>query len=245
MSGGPMPGHTRRRGDAAAEHARRGPTLVIDTATEVALLALADAEGRILAEVTWAAGYRHGEELLARLDGLLRSSSLRPSDLRAIVVGTGPGAFTGLRVGLATAKGLAHGLGIPIAGVSTGGAFLEAARDGGELDPVLVLPAGPNDRVVVEQRPGGDPVARRVTGDADLDVPTGSVLVAVDLDGRADGASLDRGRRARTGLAPALARLGGRRLAAGGDDLATLVPEYVTLPRGIDRESGSVVIGRS
>ena len=46
--------------------------------------------------------------------------NIRRSRLTGIVVGTGPGAFTGLRVGLATAKGLAHGLGIPIVGVSTG-----------------------------------------------------------------------------------------------------------------------------
>ena len=44
--------------------------------------------------------------------------------MAAIVVGTGPGAFTGLRVGIATAKGMAHALGVPIVGVSTADALL-------------------------------------------------------------------------------------------------------------------------
>jgi hypothetical protein len=53
----------------------------------------------------WFAGYRHGEELLARIEELLRDRGLAPVDLGGLVVGTGPGAFTGLRVGIATAKG--------------------------------------------------------------------------------------------------------------------------------------------
>jgi tRNA threonylcarbamoyl adenosine modification protein YeaZ len=225
-----------------------GSMLLIDTATEVALLALADLDGRVTAETTWVAGYRHGEELLARLDGLLRASGLRLRDLGAIVVGTGPGAFTGLRVGLATAKGLAHGLRIPICGIPTGAALLEAAlpdaeRGVDEADAVLLLPAGPNDMVVVERAADGGVAARRVAGDADLDLSRAADLVALDLDGRVDAAALERGARARSGLGAALANLGRERLALGGDDLAMLVPEYVTLPRGVLREVGAVTIG--
>ena len=96
-------------GDAPAE---RGSILVFDTATTLAVVGLGRRDGRLLAEATWTAGYRHGEELLARIDGVLAEAGVGLDALGAIVVGTGPGAFTGLRVGLATAKGLAHGLGI-------------------------------------------------------------------------------------------------------------------------------------
>src|SRR4029077_13571781 len=136
----------------------------------------------------------------------------------------GPGAFTGLRVGIATAKGIAHALSIPIAGVSSGEALLAAAPSDGR--PVLVLPAGPNDAVVV--RAGRPP--ERLTGGGLPPTESDEFLVAVDLDGRAPADALARGAEARTGFAHALIATGAGRLAAGGDDLATLVPEYVTLP---------------
>jgi tRNA threonylcarbamoyladenosine biosynthesis protein TsaB len=72
---------------------------------------------------------RHGEPLVERvskprslledIDGLLREAELRPKDLDALAVGTGPGSFTGVRIGLATARALAFALDLPAAGVST------------------------------------------------------------------------------------------------------------------------------
>ena len=63
----------------------------------------------------------------------------------------------------------------------------------------------------------------------------------MDLAGRAPDDACALGDRALAGLGAALLRLGARRLAlGGGDDLAGLVPEYVTLPRGIEREKGVV-----
>ena len=191
---------------------------------------------------TWLAGHRHGETLLPTLGRVLGENNVRKSRLQAIVVGTGPGTFTGLRVGVATAKGLAHGLGIPIVGVATSSALLDAATVAlgapeGELAALaLLMPAGPQDRVLVS---GGRPV-RLVAGE-EPDLPPGTVLVAVDLDGRAPEDACVLGARAMEGLGAALLRLGARRLAEGDtDDLAGLVPEYVTLPRGIERESGAV-----
>src|SRR3954470_17812812 len=104
-----------------------GPILVIDTATTRAVIALGMPDGAVTEARSWVAGYRHGEELLARIEALLRDRGIEPAALGAIVVGTGPGAFTGLRVGLATAKGLAHALGLPIIGIPTGSALLGAA----------------------------------------------------------------------------------------------------------------------
>jgi len=215
------------------------PILVIDTATTRAIIGLADAAGRIVAADGWSAGYRHGEELLARIDALLAVAGVRLADLGAIVIGLGPGAFTGLRVGLATAKGLAHGLAIPIVGLSTGATLL-AALDDDPASPeprALLLPAGPSDQVVVDP----DRRARLVPGGVDPDLDPGWTLAALDLAGRAPDEALARGERARDGLAAALARIGAERLARGdASDLATLVPEYVTLPRGVREEVGAV-----
>ena len=212
--------------------------LAIDTSGTNALVALAEPDGTLLAERRWPAGYRHGEELLTRIDEMLSDTGVPMAELGGIVVGTGPGAFTGLRVGLATAKALARGLGVPIAGVPTSEALLRAASLGGAVEgthAVLLLPAGPSDRVVVA---GGR--ARLVRGGDELDLGPDEVVVAVDLPGRAPQDALDRGATAEVGLSAALAELGVRRLASGGDDVARLVPEYVTLPRGVPVAKGEV-----
>lgn len=208
--------------------------LVIDTATSQALVALGDADGELRAAVDWEAGYRHGETLLVTLQRLLADEGVTLEDLTGIVVGTGPGAFTGLRVGLATAKAIAHARALPIVGVSTAEALLASA---GSEDNVLLLPAGPNDRVVV--RAGQPP--RLLPGGQEPDVAGGERLVAVDLDGRAPETAVEAGQAARNGLAEALVRLGAARVRAGDvDDLARLVPEYVTLPRGVAVATGEV-----
>ena len=216
--------------------------LAIDTATSRALLALGSADGRLAGVRTWVVGYRHGETLLTELTTFLDERGTALPDLTGIVVGTGPGAFTGLRVGLATAKALAHALSLPIAGVSTAEALLEAAATLGAGETarslVLLLPAGPNDRVLV--RAGTAP--RLLPGGTEPDLADGERLMAVDLDGRAPEQAIARGERHRgDDLAAALLRIGAARLARGaGDDLARLVPEYVTLPRGVNTTSGEV-----
>ncbi len=224
--------------------------LAFDTATSVAVAALGDLDGRLLAETAWTAGYRHGEELLARVDALLAEAGVGLRDLVGIVVGTGPGAFTGLRVGLATAKGLAHGLEIDIVGVPTRSALLAAAA---AVDPAgapfaLLLPAGPSDRLLIGPD-GRTTLLSAVVGATDgategapaVDLPAGWTLAAVDLAGRAPVAAVERGERARAGLAAALVRLGAAELLAGHpSDLAELVPDYVTLPRGVWAETGAV-----
>lgn len=208
--------------------ADRGPVLALDTATTRAVVALGDADGRLLDAEAWPAGWRHGEELLARLEALLARAGVVPAGLAGLVAGTGPGAFTGLRVGLATVKGLARALGLPVVGVPTGAALLRAAADAGVADPrVLLLPAGPSDLV---RWAAGEPGAILRAGEA----PGGDDVVAVDLAGRAPAAAVARGELAHAGLGAALLALGAPRLAAGAaDDLAHLVPEYVTLPRGV------------
>lgn len=214
-----------------------GPLLAIDTATATAVVALGDAAGTMLDELTWAAGYRHGEELLIRVDELLDRNGTPIAGIGAIVVGTGPGAFTGLRVGLATAKALSHALGRPIVGVSTGRALLASPGAIGVAPSALLLPAGPTDRVVV--LPDGH--AELLPGGSEPDLAPGTTIVAVDLDGRAPADACSRGESARAGLGASLLHLGAARLAEGSsDDPAALVPDYVTLPRGIGAAGGEM-----
>jgi tRNA threonylcarbamoyladenosine biosynthesis protein TsaB len=97
--------------------------LAFDTATDLATSALV-ADGETLGERT-----TRPQELLADVDALLAAAHVVPADLTAIVVGTGPGSFTGTRIGLAVARGLALSLDLPVAGVSTLAA-LAAAADG-------------------------------------------------------------------------------------------------------------------
>ncbi|MGH2473715.1 MAG: tRNA (adenosine(37)-N6)-threonylcarbamoyltransferase complex dimerization subunit type 1 TsaB, partial [Candidatus Limnocylindrales bacterium] len=130
---------------------RRNAILAIDTATTQVVIATGSPDGLADGISTWTAGHRHGETLLPTIGRFLSEQNIRRSRLVGIVVGTGPGAFTGLRVGIATAKGLAHGLGIPLVGASTGEALIDAVRDRdpavGDRRVVLLLPAGPRDRL--------------------------------------------------------------------------------------------------
>ena len=207
--------------------------LAIDTATTRVVVALGDRGGTLIDATDWPAGYRHGETLLPAIDDLLARTGTDRSRLTAVVVGTGPGAFTGLRVGIATAKGLAHGLAVPIIGVSTAEALLAGTPPGS----VLVLPAGPSDRLLVRR---GAPASLLPAG-TELALEPGETVAAVDLSERASAEETARGEAARAGLAAALLTIGAGRLAAGSvDDLAQLVPEYVTLPRGVRSEGGEV-----
>ena len=108
------------------------------------MIALGTPDGALLAARSWVAGYRHGEELLARIEGLLADAGVAREALGGLVVGTGPGAFTGLRVGIATVKGLAYALRPPgRRRLDRRGAARGRRRgtgEGGRL--VLVQPAG-------------------------------------------------------------------------------------------------------
>ena len=224
---------------SSSHDGRRTAILALDCATTQVVVASGSPDGSIDGLTTWPAGYRHGETLVPTIQRFLGEQNIRKSRLIAIVVGTGPGAFTGLRVGLATAKGLAHGLRLPIVGISTAEALL--AGPGLPTRSVLLLPAGPSDRMQV--RAGTRPVLLPAGEEPALE--PGETLVAVDLDGRADAAAVEAGEVARAGLGEALVRLGAARLAAGDvDDLAELVPEYVTLPRGTSGDSGEVAWSR-
>jgi tRNA threonylcarbamoyladenosine biosynthesis protein TsaB len=88
-------------------------TLAFDTATAVATSALVDGEEVLGERVSRA------QTLLEDVDALIRQAGAHPSDLDRLAVGLGPGSFTGVRIGLAVARGLALSLDLPGSGVST------------------------------------------------------------------------------------------------------------------------------
>jgi tRNA threonylcarbamoyl adenosine modification protein YeaZ len=224
-----------------------GPWLALDTATSRAVVALGRAGAGPLTS-SWQAGRQHGETLLPAIDRLVRQAGVARGDLAAVIVGTGPGAFTGLRVGLATAKTMAHELRCPIVGIPTAVALAAAAGGKQASGTVAVVqPAGPHDRYVTIVHLGPVPAAatlRLVVSGAPLEVAEGVRMVAVDLAASAPGitpAMVELGREAVAGLGLALLSIGGDLLAAGRrDDVAALVPLYVSLPRGVPEAVGAL-----
>lgn len=130
--------------------------LGIDTSSTEVSLAIAPAGenyGEPGAEITWQANRNQTATLLGQLDDLLRLCGIETSDLSGVAVATGPGSFSALRVGLATAKGLCLAHGIPIFGVGTLDA--SAAQFEGWGRPVRALVYAGRRRVVAgDYRPG-------------------------------------------------------------------------------------------
>ena len=229
--------------------------LALDTSTTTIVVAAGTHDGSLLDAETFEGRYRHSQELLPAVVRLVGRAGLRLPELAGIVVGMGPGAFTGLRVGLATAKTLAHELDRPVVGIASGEALLAGVPEATRL----WLPSGPRDRVLVVRgappvvvraaaesggavAPGATPgPAMGASTDAATDTPLGfGPEAAVDLDGRAPEQDLELGRSAVAGLAASLLRLGAARLAAGeSDDPERLVPLYASAPRGAIAGSGS------
>jgi len=135
-------------------------TLAFDTATEVATSALVD-DGEVLGERV-----SRAQTLLEDVDALLRQGGAHPRDLDVLAVGIGPGSFTGVRIGLASARGLALALDVRGAGISTLDALAAGAPG--------ALPVIDARRREVFTVAGGVPV---VLAPAEVAVEPGSVCV--------------------------------------------------------------------
>jgi len=92
--------------------------LGIETATMTGGVALLN-EQRLVSEYTLNVSTTHTARLMPAIDLILRDSSVEKQDINGIAISMGPGSFTGLRIGMATAKGLALGLDVPLLGVPT------------------------------------------------------------------------------------------------------------------------------
>jgi len=92
--------------------------LALDTATRLASIALYDGQ-RLLSEASWHSAQQHTVELMPRVVGMLEQAGVTPLALTAVAVGLGPGSFTGLRVALSVAKGVAVAHDLALLGVPT------------------------------------------------------------------------------------------------------------------------------
>jgi len=96
--------------------------LAVDTATPCSTVALVSgtrAEGRVLALLSVSSSVTHSRRLLVAIERLLDDGGLTKEDIEGFAIGLGPGSFTGLRIGMATVKGLATAAGKPLYGIST------------------------------------------------------------------------------------------------------------------------------
>lgn len=120
--------------------------LAIDTCTRRSSIALRDAS-MLRAECSWESDHRHTAAVSARIRELMRSCTTRIAEIGAVAVAIGPGSFTGVRCGLAIAKGMAIALGLPLIGVSAFEVVASAqpARD----MPLYVLVESGRSRVAV------------------------------------------------------------------------------------------------
>lgn len=111
--------------------------LAIDTSTAVSSVAIAE-PGRLLAEYTLLANNTHSERLMPHIIRLMEETNTVKGDLKAVAVTVGPGSFTGLRIGLTTAKTLAYAWGIPVVGVTTLDSLAgQLAHSSGYVCPML------------------------------------------------------------------------------------------------------------
>jgi tRNA threonylcarbamoyl adenosine modification protein YeaZ len=197
--------------------------LAIESASTDPSVAVAKRDGTILHIDGWNAGPRQAHELLPRLLAALELSGGSLADVVAIGIGTGPGSFTGLRVGMSVAKGLAFALQRPIIGVPSLAAWLAAEP---EAD-AAVARAGARDAYLLvrgEALPGIVDRDQLATARGRVVAPT-ELAAAFGLD---DAIPPVRG-------ASAVAAAVAARLNAdpGGDDLDRLEPVYLRAPRGI------------
>jgi tRNA threonylcarbamoyladenosine biosynthesis protein TsaB len=123
------------------------PVLTIDTCGAVGTVALVDLENAAT-EVTCISqaelgGRAASAQLMPAIDQMVREAGLELRVLRTILVVNGPGSFTGIRVGLSTAKGLAHGSGVPIVAISR--LAVLASLGDTQQDSLAVLDAGRNE----------------------------------------------------------------------------------------------------
>ena len=134
--------------------------LAFDTATPHVTVALHDGE-RVVAQYASTESMRHGEMLAPGIADVLAQSGANSWDITAVAVGVGPGPFTGLRVGLVTARTMALALGVPVYGVCSLDILAAAAIDAGRTDFLVATDARRKEVYLASYADG-----RRIAGPA-------------------------------------------------------------------------------
>jgi len=111
------------------------PYLSLDTSTLSLSVAVGDAQ-KLYGETTTKLSRNHSENMMPLVEHLLTNLELAPTDLKGLVVGRGPGSYTGIRIAVTAAKALAFALNIPVVGVSS----LDGMARSGQLTDALVVP---------------------------------------------------------------------------------------------------------
>jgi tRNA threonylcarbamoyladenosine biosynthesis protein TsaB len=215
--------------------------LAIDTSTSQTGLACYDQQG-LLGECIWHSGRDHSAQLLPQLTMLLRHLGRARADIDAVAVAAGPGSWSGLRVGMSTAKGFALARGVPIIGIGTLEALLyQYERPGATTIPLIRL-GRERFATGAGHKHGAGRTAiepRNVTLAEICAETTGRALFCGDVDAEVQAVLRERlGSRALFPSLAAIARRPGylaelawQRLQAGAvDDLATLEPIYLGEP---------------
>jgi len=162
--------------------------LAFDTSSAAVTVALASLSGEVLASSSTVDALRHGELLAPAIAAALAEVGCRPRDLTRIAVGVGPGPFTGLRVGLVTARTMADVLGIEVVGVCS----LDILALQSPLDqPVAVATDARRKEIywALYDSPAADGSRRRIEGPAvDRPADVAHVLSGLPITGR--GATL-------------------------------------------------------
>ena len=210
--------------------------LGLDTATDVCAVAVLDGD-RVLFEAALDVPRAHGRRLAPLVSEAFAHVGCAPGDLGVVAVSAGPGSYTGLRIGMSTAKGLALATGCAFAAVPT----LAALADGTSGSVAVVLPSRRGEVYAAVVRGGAFERAP-----AALAVPDVSTWLPSDLDAlggpgasRLTSVRPDVARRSLRASGAAVARLGWHRLATRGpDDPSSAEPLYlkavaVSQPRGI------------
>jgi tRNA threonylcarbamoyladenosine biosynthesis protein TsaB len=106
--------------------------LNIETSTAICSVALGK-DGELLALKENKEGMKHASHLTVFIENILKENSLSISDLDGVAISMGPGSYTGLRIGVSTAKGICYGAGIPLVAVSTLQSMTKALQDSSNL----------------------------------------------------------------------------------------------------------------
>ncbi|HEY3511215.1 MULTISPECIES: tRNA (adenosine(37)-N6)-threonylcarbamoyltransferase complex dimerization subunit type 1 TsaB [Kribbella] len=158
--------------------------LAFDTSSAAVTVALATPDGEIVASSTTVDALRHGELLAPAIAAALQTAGVTPRDLTGIAVGVGPGPFTGLRVGLVTARTMGDVLGIEVAGVCS---LDVLARQSSLTLPVAVATDARRKEIywALYDGPAADGSRRRLEGPAvDKPADVAHVLSGLPVIGR-------------------------------------------------------------